>query len=86
MPIIGLSLSPFFAYSAFIVKDARIIEMAYPSCHGIVIFAVAGLVAERPHDDARMVLVAEHHVDRSIEESRGVTRVAANAVIKIVRL
>ena len=59
---------------------------AHPAGGGVVVRAVAALVAERPEDHARMVLVALDHVRDALDPRRLVARVVAELVVERVRL
>ncbi|KAJ0162855.1 hypothetical protein CTA2_3920 [Colletotrichum tanaceti] len=52
---------------ALVVDGAARVEGAGVLVHGLVVLAVKGLVAEGPHDDARVVLVALHQLDHAVE-------------------
>ena len=43
------------------------VALAYPRRRGIEVRSVAGLVAQRPHDHGRVVLVALHHTPRAVQ-------------------
>ncbi|GJC92965.1 hypothetical protein ColKHC_01791 [Colletotrichum higginsianum] len=52
---------------ALVVDGAARVEVAGVLVHGLVVVAVKGLVAERPHDDARVVLVPLHQLHHAVE-------------------
>ena len=74
------------AHRALVVEDARRIVFADPAGHGLVVRPPAALVAERPRDDARMVLVPLDHPQPAFEKRRRVSRLVANRELKRVRL
>ena len=55
------------AVRALVVDEARQVAALDPSGHGLVVLAVARLVAERPHDDRRVVLVALYHAASAVD-------------------
>ena len=69
-----------------VVERPRCIALSHPPGGGIVVRPVPALVAERPEDDARMVLVALDHVLDPLDERPGVARVVAQLVVEGVRL
>jgi hypothetical protein len=71
---------------ALVVQWARRVVGADPRRLCFVVDAVARLVAERPGDDRRMVLVAQHHPCSSFEPRRAVARVLADGVVEGVAL
>ena len=71
---------------ALVVQRARGIALAHPVGRRVVVGAVAALVAERPQDHRRVVLVALDHVLHALEERGGVARVGAQVVVVRVRL
>ena len=71
---------------ALVVEGPRGVPAPDPACGCIVVRAVAALVAERPADHARVVLVAFDHVARPLEEGGAVPRIAADLVVVSVGL
>ena len=69
-----------------VVQRPGRIARAHPARRGVVIRAVAALVAERPENHARMVLVALDHVLHAVDPRPQVARVAAELVVVRVRL
>ena len=63
----------------FVVQRPARVVAADPCRERVVRGAVARLVAERPHDDARMVLVALHHARAAVDPRVHVLRVVAEA-------
>ena len=71
---------------ALVVQRPSRVALAQPVGGGVVVGAVAALVAERPQDHRRVVLVALDHVAHALDERGGVARVGAQVVVVRVRL
>jgi len=71
---------------ALVVQQAGGVETANESRARVVVFAVSGLVAETPHDDAGVVAVALDHAADSFEPGRAVRRVMAQRGVEGVAL
>ncbi len=56
---------------ALVVQGAGGVEAADPATQGFEVRAAAGLVPERPEDDAGVVLVPLHHAHAPVEEGGG---------------
>ncbi|MNP05609.1 hypothetical protein D3C76_975640 [compost metagenome] len=56
--------------AAFILNGTRRVGGFYPAIQGIVIRAVARLVAQRPDNDRRMITVALHHARHALAHGR----------------
>ena len=64
------------------MEKARGVETANESSARIVVFAVSGLVAEAPHDDAGMISVAFDHTANSFQPGRAVRRVVTQRCVE----
>ena len=62
------------AAARLVLHGARRLVRARPRRHLVVRHPVARLVAERPHDDARVVLVALHHTSEPRHKGRSPRR------------
>ena len=74
-----LAAGPVAEDRALVVQGSGRVVAADPRREGVVSGAVAGLVAEGPHDDARMVLVALHHPSAAVHPRVHVPRIVAEA-------
>ena len=61
------------------MKWAAGVIPANPAGHGIVVWAVAGFIAERPEDDGRMILVPLDHAHRPLQKRGGIPAVAPDS-------
>ena len=73
-------------HGPLVVDGTRRVVRAHPRCGRVVHRAVAALVAEGPHDDARVVLVALHHAGHARHDRGAVARVVAQARVPGVAL
>ena len=65
----------FVAVAAFILHQPRRVGPADPPGHRRVVRPQAGLVAQRPEQDAGVVAVGQHHAGRPVQERVGPLRV-----------
>ena len=77
---------PGMAYRALVVHEATWVVVPYPSGHGVVTGRVARLVAKRPCNDARMVLIAHHHTSAPLEHVCPICGVMREVILEGVRL
>ena len=73
-------------HCALVVQRPRWVGPADPTRQRLMVAAVAGFVAERPHDHARMVAVTLDHSSTSRQPCRPVARVIAQARVVGVAL
>ena len=82
----ALVVGPVPADRALVVERAGRVVAADPRGGRGVVGAVAGLVAERPGDDRRVVLVALDHPGDALDPGRQVARVVAQRALERVAL
>ena len=68
---------------ALVVHKPRIIARPDPLAHGDKVGAVAAFVAQRPEDHARMVFIALHHSDRTLDVGVLPRRLVADPVLTL---
>ncbi len=81
----ALVARPVVADGALVVERPARVVAAQPGGRGVVVEAVARLVAERPEDDRRMVLVALRHPRHAIDPLREIPVVVAQGALEGVR-
>ena len=82
----ALVLGPVPADRALVVERARRVVAADPRGGRVVVGAVARLVAQRPGDDRRVVLVAQDHPGDALDPRGQVARVVAQRALERVGL
>ncbi|CUY74704.1 Uncharacterised protein [Serratia marcescens] len=69
--------------AAFILHWAGRILAFHPAVQRVVVHAVAGLVAQRPDNDARVVAIALHHAGDALAHRRQPQRIVSQAVHRL---
>ncbi|CAM5699347.1 hypothetical protein SALBM311S_12461 [Streptomyces alboniger] len=82
----GSRSRPFGAERALVLQGPCRVVAAQPAGGGVVVRAVAALVAQRPDDDARMVLVAARHPRHPFQEGGAVAGFVGDLVVVAVAL
>ena len=66
----------------FVVQQTTRVNASNVGSTCIVMFAVTRLVAEAPHDDARMIAITFNHACHSRQPSCGISRVVTQACVE----
>ena len=80
----GVACIPVHHDCALVVQRSRRVVVTDPPRQRVVMCSVARFVAQRPHDDARMVLVALHHSPAALQDRLEVSAVVAQRKVECV--
>ena len=73
-------------HRSLVMQQSARVDPTHHGGAGIVMFAVTGLVAQAPHDDAGMIAIPLDHAAHSLQPRRSVSRVVAEAGVEAVTL